>query len=182
MTIDVPGAIHDLGGPLLKVNAPRVMREVDGDFVANVRVVGAFKPGPKSTNRMGVPYIGAGLLIWSDSDNFIRLERASMLRSGKLLPHLEFVEQEGGYGGAAYVEPFRDGACHLRLERNGSRIIGAVSADGTTWKAFKPVDTIWPERLKVGMAVITTSSSPVSVRFENFELKVKDSTARQEKR
>src|SRR5271166_3303924 len=130
------------------------MREVDGDFVATVKVAGDFKPGPKSTNPKSVPYLAGGILIWSDSDNFIRLERAAMLRQGKIIPHVAFLEQEGGYGGAAHNEGFKEGACYLRLERKGSRIMGSMSSDGTTWKELKPIDTVWPARLKVGLAAV----------------------------
>ncbi len=37
-TDDLPRAMHDLGGPLHKINAPRAMREVDGDFTLSVKV------------------------------------------------------------------------------------------------------------------------------------------------
>ena len=83
LTINVPGTMHDFGGPLKKFNAPRVMRKVEGDFVLTVKVAGELKPGPKSTNPKGIPYLGTGLLIWSDSANFIRLERAALLRRGR---------------------------------------------------------------------------------------------------
>ncbi len=173
MGIEVPAAMHDFGGPLRKFNAPRVMREVDGDFVATVKVVGDFKPGPKSTNPKGIPYLAAGILLWSDSDNFIRLERAALLRGGKVLPHVAFLEQEGGYGGAVHNEGFREGPCWLRMERKGSQILGAISGDGLAWKQLKPIDTVWPGKLKVGVMAISTSSEPFSVRLEEFELKTK---------
>ncbi len=171
LALDIPAAMHDFGGPLLKFNAPRIMREVDGDFAITVKVVGDFKPGPKSTNPKGVPYLAAGILIWSDSENFIRLERASMLKANKIIPHVAFLEQEGGYSGAVHNVGFKDGPCYLRLERKGSRVFGYISSDGTTWNALKPIDTIWPSKLKVGLQAISTSSEPFSVRFEEFTRK-----------
>jgi regulation of enolase protein 1 (concanavalin A-like superfamily) len=171
LPINVPGTMHDFGGPLKKFNAPRVMREVDGDFVLAVKVSGELKPGPKSTNPKGVPYLAAGLLIWSDSGNFIRLERAALLRQGKIVPHIAFLEQEGGYGGAVHNEGFTGaGDCYLRLERKGSRIHGAASSDGASWKQLRPIDTVWQTKLRVGLAVISTSSEPFAVKFEEFGL------------
>lgn len=175
MAVDVPAAMHDLGGALRKFNAPRVLREVDGDFVLTVKVGGDFNPGPKSTNPKSVPYLAGGILLWSDSDNFIRLERASMRRGPRVIPHVAFLEQEGGYGGAVHNESFRGGDCYLRLERKGSRILGAISGDGTTWKQLKPIDTVWPKKLKVGLGAISTSSNPFAVKFEEFDLKAKGS-------
>jgi regulation of enolase protein 1 (concanavalin A-like superfamily) len=175
LTINVPGTMHDFGGPLKKFNAPRVMREVEEDFVLTVKVAGELKPGPKSTNPKGIPYLGTGLLIWSDSANFIRLERAALLRAGKVVPQVAFLEQEGGYGGAVHNESFPAGGdCYLRLERKGSRIHGAASSDGSTWKQLKPIDTVWQSKLRVGLSVISTSSEPFTVKFEDFGLQTKE--------
>ncbi len=175
MTIDVPAAWHDMGGALHKFNAPRVLREVDGDFVLTVKVGGDFKPGARSTNPKAVPYLAGGILLWSDSDNFIRLERAAMRRGGRINATVAFEEWEGGYSGAVHNELFREGDCYLRLERRGSRILGAISSDGTAWKPLKPIDTVWPTKLKVGLMAISTSSDPFSVLFAQFDLKTKGS-------
>jgi regulation of enolase protein 1 (concanavalin A-like superfamily) len=172
LAVDIPAKMHDLGGALRKLNAPRVVREVDGDFAVTVKVSGELKPRAPSTNPRSVPYLAAGLFVWVDSDNFIRLERAAMTR-GRVIPHIAFLEQEGGYGGAVHNEGFPEGACYLRLERKGSRIFGGVSRDGRNWKELKPIDTVWPEKLKVGLLAISTSSDPFSVKFEEFDLKVK---------
>jgi regulation of enolase protein 1 (concanavalin A-like superfamily) len=173
LKINVPAAMHDLGGAQHKVNAPRLMRAVDGDFRITVKVLGDFRPGPRSTMPRGVPYIAGGLLVWSDSDNFIRLERAAMLRGGRVVPSIAFLEQEGGYGGAVHNVSVPAGDCYLRLERKGSRIHGAISQDGSTWKNLKPIDTVWPDKLKVGLMALSTSSSPFTVNFEELELQAK---------
>jgi hypothetical protein len=46
LTIDVPASWHDLtpASPKPKLNSPRVLREVDGDFVLTVKVSGDFWP------------------------------------------------------------------------------------------------------------------------------------------
>ncbi len=176
LAIQVPGTWHDLNPDNGKLNSPRVLREVAGDFIVTVKVVGDFKPGGKSTNPKGLPYNGAGLLVWSDSDNFIRLERGAILRSGKVTTTAAFEEREGGYRGAVHNEVVPGGTCYLRLERKGSRISGAISSDGTNWKKLKPIDTVWPEKLKLGLAAINSSSEPFTVTFEDFhfEGKTKD--------
>ncbi len=174
IAFEVPGTLHDLffdGGP---TNAPRVLREVEGDFVMTVKVAGEFKPGPKSTNPKSAPYHGAGILLWSDSDNNIRFERLAFLKQGKIVTGVAFQEREGGYNGALHNETFKAGDCYLRLERKGSRIFGAISSDGTAWKQLKPIDTVWPAKLKVGLTAVTTSSEPFSVKFEEFDLKTKN--------
>jgi regulation of enolase protein 1 (concanavalin A-like superfamily) len=173
LAIQVPGAWHDLNPDNGKLNAPRVLRGVEGDFVATVKVAGTFQPGGKSTNPKGLPYNGAGLVVWSDSDNFIRLERGAFLRKDKVVTTVAFEEREGGYRGAVHNETFPAGPCYLRLERKGSRIFGAVSADGSTWKRLKPIDTVWPAKLKVGLAAINSGAEGFTPQFEEFELKAK---------
>jgi regulation of enolase protein 1 (concanavalin A-like superfamily) len=62
------------------------------------------------------------------------------------------------------------GPVYLRLERKGSRILGAVSFDGSTWRPLKPIDTVWPAKLKVGLAAISSSSQPFEAQFTEYAL------------
>jgi hypothetical protein len=133
LSIKVPGTWHDLNPDTGKLNAPRVLRETEGDFVITVKVEGEFKPSGKSTNPRGFPYNGAGIIIWSDSDNFIRLERGAILRKDKTTATVAFEEREGGYRGAVHNVTLQPGPVYLRLERKGSRIFGSVSFDGSSW-------------------------------------------------
>jgi regulation of enolase protein 1 (concanavalin A-like superfamily) len=171
ITFEVPPTLHDLGGPKHIFNAPRVMQETNGDFAVSVRVGGEFKPGPGSNNPGSLPYIAAGIVLWVDSHNFIRLERAAMLRNNQIIGHIAFLEHEGGYGGANHSDGMGSGPCYLRLERRGSRIYGGISNNGRDWKWLKPIDIVWPDRLKVGLMAITTSSSPFVPKFEEYEHK-----------
>lgn len=175
LTIAVPGKFHSLEIEAGNLNAPRVLTEVDGDFVLSVKVSGEFKAGGKSTNPnpRGLPYTAAGILVWSDSDNFIRLERAAFSRNGKLTTTVAFEEREGGYRGAVHNEVTKGGDCWLRMERKGSRISGAISYDGKTATKLKPIDTVWPTKLKVGVHAISTASDPFAPTFEEFKLTTK---------
>jgi regulation of enolase protein 1 (concanavalin A-like superfamily) len=174
LAIEVPGTWHDLNPDTGKLNSPRVMRAVEGDFVLTVKVSGEFKPGGKSTNPKGIPYNGAGILVWSDSDNFIRLERGAFLRKGKTGTYVAFEEREGGYRGAVHNVGYKGGGTlYLRMLRKGSRISGGVSPDGKKWHVLKPIDTVWPAKLKVGLTAINSSSEPFTVTFEEFSLKTR---------
>jgi regulation of enolase protein 1 (concanavalin A-like superfamily) len=173
LRLSVPGTRHDLVGTIGRMNAPRVMREVEGDFVVTVKVAGDFRAGGKSTNPKGVPFNGAGILVWSDVDNFIRLERAAVTRGGKIKTSVSFEEFEGGTNGASHSEAMMGGDCWVRMERKGSRIHGSISFDGKTWKELNPIQTVWPDKLKIGLVAVNSSSLPFSVTFEQFELKGK---------
>jgi regulation of enolase protein 1 (concanavalin A-like superfamily) len=171
LTMRVPGAWHDLNPDTGKLNSPRVLREVEGDFVIKVKVEGEFKPAEKSTNPRGVPYHGAGILIWSDSDNFIRLERGALLRRNKITTTVAFEEREGGYRGAVHNITSQPGPVYLRLERKGSRISGAVSTNDSNWSVLKPIDTVWPAKLKVGLSAVSSSGQPFVAEFTEYSLR-----------
>ena len=64
------------------VLAPRVLRDVAGDFAAQVRVAAFERPKPKTSSNKKHSYVGAGLLVWHDEKNFIRLLRAANGDSG----------------------------------------------------------------------------------------------------
>jgi regulation of enolase protein 1 (concanavalin A-like superfamily) len=171
--LDVPGTLHDLNADINKLNAPRVLREVEGDFEAQVKVDGSFQPGAKSNNPKSVPYNGAGLLLWQDAGNYIRLERGAIIRAGRLGTFVDFEEREDGHRGAVHNGKLAPGTAYLRLMRRGGRISGAVSSDGVTWEALRPIDVNWPTRLKLGVAAVNSSSEPFAARLEEFVVKGK---------
>src|SRR4051812_2737975 len=61
LTITVPGKDHDLGVERGRMNSPRFLRDVEGDFVVQVRVGGDFTPSMASTTDLRTPFVGAGL-------------------------------------------------------------------------------------------------------------------------
>jgi hypothetical protein len=81
LRITAPGPVHGLSVELEKMNAPRVLREVRGNFVAELTVTGEFGPGEKTLPQR-TPYNGAGLLLMQDEGNYVRLERATRKRNG----------------------------------------------------------------------------------------------------
>lgn len=170
LAMEVPGNWHDLNPDTNKLNAPRVVRTIQGDFVVSVKVTGTFKPGGKPTNPKSVPYTGAGIIVWNNSDNFVRLERGAIIRDGKVSTFALFEEREGGYRGAMHNQGIRAGDCYVRIERRGSRILGATSIDGKDWKQLTPIDTLWPSQVKVGLAAINSNSEPFAPRFEELTL------------
>jgi regulation of enolase protein 1 (concanavalin A-like superfamily) len=175
LTIEVPGKLHEMDYDGGATNSPRAMQEVEGDFVVTVKVTGDFKLGPKTTNpRHPTRFISGGLLLWSDSNHFIRLERCMMNEFGG--PNAFgaiFEEREGGYCGAMHSEWFQLGDCYLRAERKGNKIFGATSTNGTNWRDLKPIDVQWPTKIKLGVSATSTSSTPFTVKFDDFLLKKK---------
>jgi regulation of enolase protein 1 (concanavalin A-like superfamily) len=171
LSVKVPATLHDLSLYTAKHNSPRALMEVEGDFVLNVKVAGDFQPLRPSTNPRGIPYNGAGLLLWSDENNFFRLERGALLRNDTINTQVSFEERKGGNRGANSGSVIPAGTCYLRVERRGKQIMGAFSTDGSTWKELKSVDVTWPRKLQVGVAAINSSSAAFTVTFDEFSLK-----------
>ena len=72
-TITVPGSAHDLSAELNLVNAPRVLQSVEEDFIAEVTVAGTVRPAGEPTVPGRPPFNGAGILLWQDEGNYVRL-------------------------------------------------------------------------------------------------------------
>ena len=151
---------HDLNADNDKLNSPRVLREVTGDFTITVKVSGRFKPSHKSTNPKAVPYIGAGIVVWQDSNNYVFLGRAASTAAedqrvrglrGTRVGHPRRAQQQG-------IEP---GGVYLRLERRNNRLLGYTSKDGKSWTKLDPMEPSYPATLKVGLYAINGCTGPI---------------------
>jgi regulation of enolase protein 1 (concanavalin A-like superfamily) len=169
LEVAIPATHHDLNADNNKLNAPRVLREVTGDFTMTVKVSGGFKPSAKSTNPKAVPYIGAGIVVWQDSDNYIFLGRAAINRSNKISEFAAFEEREWGTRGALNNRGVDPGGVYLRVERRNNRILGYTSKDGKKWARLDPMETSYPASLKVGLYAINGCTDPITVRFDDFQ-------------
>lgn len=172
LSIQVPGTLHDLNADIGRFNAPRVVRDIGGDFTAIVKVDGTFKPAVNGTSKTSVPVNAGGLFIWRDADNYIRLERMAMNRKGKVTTAVLFEEREGGHRGAVHNKVIpAEGSVYLRLQRKGNQITASISDDGQVFEALRPIDTQWPSKLKLGLAAINTSAEPMTVQFSGISVK-----------
>ncbi len=172
LTIRVPGRPHGLDAEVDRLNSPRVLREIEGDFIADLKVDGAIRPAGPSTSPTALPFLGAGLVLWSDEGNYLRLERAAILRGDQVMSYTLFEERRdrrlvppgGGIGvpdGTATV---------LRLERKGDQVTAQVGPDGLQWRAFPPRTVRMPARLKLGVSATSCSSAPFTFSLEGFRV------------
>lgn len=95
-TITVPGTPHLLSAEIGRMNAPRLLRDVRGDFAARVRVRGTGRPSGAPTAAEYYPFHGAGLLLWQDPGNYVRLEIATELRGGRPFSYANFEMRRDG--------------------------------------------------------------------------------------
>src|SRR5262249_22896791 len=85
--IGVPGKMHTVSPEMVSRtnkplhNSPMTLTDVEGDFAVIVEVTGEINPGPtppKDRQSRTLPFTvqSAGLIVYQDKDNFLRLERA----------------------------------------------------------------------------------------------------------
>lgn len=178
VTIEVPGTPHDLSAELNLLNAPRILREVEGDFIAEVRVGGRVLPGGDPTIPIRTPFNGTGLLVWGPGSTYLRVERAAVLRrtaadpAGPRVPfqYASFEMRVDGQSAANGVLEIPDEAVVLRIERRGRHLIGTASVDGVEWKPIGRHELDLPARLRVGVAAINSASEPFRAELEGFRV------------
>jgi regulation of enolase protein 1 (concanavalin A-like superfamily) len=170
LTVTIPGTYHDLTHKNIgtKLNSPRVLRGVAGDFRLQVRVDAFRLPTSDTSSGGGSIFVSCGLLVWADEKNFVRLER---------------VGTDGRDTPLARVELFRDGrsafqqgvtvtdqATHLRITRQQDRFTFEVSGDGKEWTEIHEQEFKLPPKVQVGVLVINTTTREFSVRLGRLKV------------
>ena len=139
--IAVPGTPHVLAAELERRNAPRVLRDVGGDFEARVQVTGVFHPAGRTTAREYAPYHGAGILLWQDGDNYVRLEIAADVHRGKRRPYANFEYRKDGVLAVSRGMLITDDTSFLRLRRRGDEVEASFGRGGDRWTSFPRLAT-----------------------------------------
>ena len=179
LTITVPGTPHNLNREISDLSAPRVLRDVEGDFSIQVEVSGDFNPHPFSTvYPKGKAYNGAGLLLWVNEDLFVRLERNIWIQAPGVAnchpPLFEVMVKGAPTGtspGSVPANFFSSSATWFRLSRSGNTVSGALSHDGVSWVACGTHTLALPAKVSVGVAAVNTSRKPFRAEFEELDLK-----------
>ena len=163
---------HDINDDVQKImNAPRVLQEIEGDFVALVKVGGEFKPAGPSTFDIRLAYNGGGLLIWQDEKNYFRLERGAVLLNGRIVDFLNIHQQKDGRLETNRFDlGLKRERAQLRLERRNGRLYASVTYDHQLWQGYPPLEAELPGKLQIGVAAVSTSSAPFAPEFSEFEL------------
>jgi regulation of enolase protein 1 (concanavalin A-like superfamily) len=171
LKIEVPGTPHVLSAeaPELPMSAPRVVRRVRGDFTAGVRVLGRLAPGRSKTTHYD-PFHGAGLIVWQDPSNYLRLERAAGFINGRDHPYINYELRENDRLVMSHGITTQDHSLFLRIRRRGRAFSAWYSCDGRRWIELTTVAASLNERVDVGVAAINSSGQALSARLEGFRV------------
>ena len=140
--------------------------------MAEVTVVGKLEPGGDRTSTYALPYHGAGLLVWLDRDNFLRFERAAILRSNNFFHYVNFEQRSSASMTSSTGAAAPEGPIRLRLERQGSTVKASYRVEGQDWvKVRGSVSTRWwGGSLRVGVAAVNTASVPLVAEFKDLHV------------
>jgi regulation of enolase protein 1 (concanavalin A-like superfamily) len=171
LKITVPGTPHVLSAedPTLPMNAPRVVRRIRGDFTAEVHVLGRLEPGWSKTTYYD-PYHGAGLIVWQDPSNYLRLERAVGYIRGRSHPYLNFELREGGRLAMSHGITTEDRPLFLKLGRQGPEFSAWCSRDGRRWVQVDRVEATLNERVEVGVVAVNSAARTLSAELEQLNV------------
>ncbi len=171
LKIKVPGTPHVLSAeaPELPMNAPRVVRRVRGDFKASVRVLGRVEPGRSKTTHYD-PFHGAGLIVWQDPSNYLRLERAVGFIKGRHHPYINYELRQGGRLVVSHGIMIENCSLFLKLRREGRVFSAWHSRDGRRWVELASVETSFDERVEVGVVAVNSSQRTFSAELERLRI------------
>jgi WD40 repeat protein len=175
LTILVTATDHDLAieKGKDKMNAPRAMQTVTGDFTVLVRIPGKLELPPSNDPRLE-PYLGPALLIRIDERNYLTLARSANWERFKRLDYANFEVRKRGaierYGQSDDMPLERGKDTWIRIDRRGSVFTGYAKQDAAEWEYLDTRIMESPARIQVGVAVVNVASSAIAQRFVDFEL------------
>jgi regulation of enolase protein 1 (concanavalin A-like superfamily) len=171
LIVSVPGGNHDLDArPEYKVNGPRVLQEIEGDFTVEVRVAGTIT-ADKDMEAPGrnIAFRAGALMVWLDDKNFLRLDRAGMIKDGKPIAFAYFHDYKDGKLVREQGPPLNDDVMQLRIERKGNRFI-ASAEQGKVTKKMPVVTWKTPAKLHVGVGAVNVSRQDLHAVFEDLKI------------
>ncbi|MCM2372757.1 DUF1349 domain-containing protein [Aporhodopirellula aestuarii] len=169
ITINFSGAAHGLDAEHSRMNAPRALRSMEGDFAVKVTVDGNLAlPGDKSQTA----YVSGGLVLLQDDRNYIRLERASFTRGGSVKHYANFeqrVDAKRVRMGLFRDYPLsEDRPVDFRLEIKAGSVRALARNDGQPWHEMGTAKIDPEATYSVGVSGVNTSGQPVAVTFRNI--------------
>jgi S1-C subfamily serine protease/regulation of enolase protein 1 (concanavalin A-like superfamily) len=160
-------------------NAPMTLIDVEGDLAAIVEVTGEMRAGdklPKDRQGNDIPFTfnGAGLVLYQDKDNFVRLERTAGVSVTNLTPiHkilFEVVKDGKQVPNQIYIQVPEGPVYLLLMRRKGRIIVGASPNLETPPVPFRGIEFDLSTKLKVGLSASNISAKSFTAHFENFAL------------
>jgi regulation of enolase protein 1 (concanavalin A-like superfamily) len=146
--------------PAFNFDAPRLTKQVSGDFDLQVRVRGQWRDG----------YNGAGLAVHVGKISVIRFERG-IKGTPTSADHIAlFGFDNGRETGRAHIL-FSASDLFLKLERRGNKFTGYASERGANWTKVGTVEANFPVTVDAGLTLINQHNNNIfKATFSDFKL------------
>jgi regulation of enolase protein 1 (concanavalin A-like superfamily) len=164
LIIVVPGKRVDAE----EMNDPMLLRDVESDFVVQVRVGGPFK---QSDEEFAYQY--AGLIIVADKKTYaLGWEMRGPIKENgfKADIYLKWILTDTATSFWGRPIPFDDKQLLLRIQRRGNKLLPAYTHDGRTWNEIRPLEPELPGKLKVGVFAYSLKVPEFKYEFDQFSL------------
>lgn len=166
-----PGKDHGLHVARGALNAPRLLRDVEGDFTVQVRVGGRLVAAHREQS-----IVSPGLLL-TDGKTYISFSRGktSFSLGGEVHDFwlgwsVSTREQSGDISRANRGVP-PEQVAFLRMERRGDTFLFKFSHDGQRWEAVgNPVRRKLPRSLKLGVVAVAWGEETFKPWFDQLKL------------
>jgi regulation of enolase protein 1 (concanavalin A-like superfamily) len=176
LSIVVNSGDHALAIERRQMNAPRLLRNVSGDFSLQVRMSGNYPQNATTKVPGRPPFHGAGILLWQDKNNYIRLERASVAARGGLHNYISFEKREAGefnFGTSErQTKPIKLAnaaqGISLRMVRRQDQVMAFYSVDGKQWQSVGTFEARWATGLQAGFVAGHNTNKGYSPTFEQL--------------
>ncbi len=174
LSVALPGKDHDLAVERDKMNSPRALQPIDGDFTIEVKVSGKFEPRQMdSTERLA--YHGAGIYVRKDDNNYITLDRATLWNGQQDVAYVNFEMRASGrnerFGTPTDMPLDNTQDTWLKIERKGNVFKAYAAQEAGKWQPVGERTMDVPKRVPVGIAARNSSTEPFTPRFAEFKLK-----------
>ncbi len=123
-------------------DAPRLLKEVSGDFAVEVCI------SPASGEK---PQIG-GILVWKDSDRLLSFENGCYEKHEVVMSGRH--ERKWRFAGRGFLPVDNDVELHLRLERAGDQFSSYCSIDGENWLTCGKMTLPMEDPIQIGIHAI----------------------------
>jgi hypothetical protein len=156
------GPNHDLwwgpDGRSGNMDAPRMLQPISGNFAVELKMT------PSEQNKEH-----GGILIWKDTERFIRLDKTSALHGFRgdirFETHVNRRYSAIGRGKHNSVANF------LRIERTGHEFQAYSSPDGQTWTTCGNATIVMNDPLMVGLHAMCPGNIPPTItRYDYFKI------------
>jgi regulation of enolase protein 1 (concanavalin A-like superfamily) len=180
LTMTVPGGTRRiLNFPQGPTDGPHLLRDVEGDFVLQVRVGGDVRTAPDEDRH------AAGIVLRAGKAG-CTVARGNWVFTGKGKTEEGFygvVRRRGPTDEVVFStllipRPKEGGTAYLRLTRRGNQVALSASEDGAIWRSvfdtkedLPDLKVELPRKVKVGVFTETSGEASFRAFFDRFELK-----------